>query len=430
MTSLKRLAQMGLFVLPVLSQGATDSALPVEVQTLIADVMPKVIEWRRDIHANPELSNREFRTAGVVAEHLKSLGLEVRTGIAHTGVVGILKGAKEGSVVGLRADMDALPVTEEVDLPFASKVRTQYNGEEVGVAHACGHDAHTAMLMGVAQVLAELQDQLAGTVMFVFQPAEEGAPAGEEGGAELMLKEGIFSELKPEVMFGLHVIPMPVGKITVRSQGILASSDGLHIKVKGKQTHGAMPWNGIDPIVVSSQIVMALQTIPSRQVDATKTPSVVTIGSIKGGVRGNIIPDEVEMEGTIRTFAQNIREQLHERIKRTAENIAASAGATAEVTITQGYPATINDPALTNKMAPVLQRVAGEGFGETGPVMASEDFAFFAQDIPSMYYFIGSAPKDQPAYPNHSPKFVVNEDALPMGVSAMTALVLDYTQSF
>ena len=430
MTGLKHLAQIGLLALPILSQAATDSALPTEVQTLIEGVMPKVIEWRRDIHANPELSNREFRTAGVVAEHLKSLGLEVRTDIAHTGVVGILRGAKEGPVVGLRADMDALPVTEETDLPFASKVRTQYNGEEVGVAHACGHDAHTAMLMGVAQVLAELQDQLAGTVMFVFQPAEEGAPAGEEGGAELMLKEGIFSELKPEVMFGLHVIPMPVGKITVRSQGILASSDGLHIKVKGKQTHGAMPWNGIDPIVVSSQIVMALQTIPSRQVDATKTPSVVTIGSIKGGVRGNIIPDEVEMEGTIRTFDQNIREQLHERIKRTAENIAASAGATAEVSITQGYPATINDPALTNKMTPILQRVAGEGFSEAGPVMASEDFAFFAQDIPSMYYFIGSAPKNQPAYTNHSPKFVVNEDALPMGVAAMTALVLDYTQSY
>lgn len=434
MFSLKRstlaITLIGLLALPATSMADSQTPLSLRAQSLVDEVTPQVISWRQDIHQHPELGNRETRTAGLVAEHLKALGMEVRTDIAHTGVVGILKGAKEGPVVALRADMDALPVTEETGLPFASKVVTTYNGKEVGVAHACGHDMHVAILMGAAQVLAEMKDELAGTVIFVFQPAEEGAPAGEEGGAALMLKEGLFADLKPEAMFGLHVMTSPLGELSVRTQGQLASSDQLNITIKGKQTHGGMPWNGIDPIVTASQVVMGLQTITSRQLDSTHTPSVISIGSIKGGVRGNIIPDEVEMEGTIRTFDNTTRDEIHQRIEQTAVNIAESAGATAEVKITKGYPATINDPELTNAMAPTLQRIAGDKFREATRSMASEDFAYFASEIPSMYFFLGTKPEEVAlAYPNHSPKFNPDERALPIGVSAMTALVLDYTNS-
>lgn len=411
------------------SLSMSQSAVPGSVQTQIDQVMPKVVEWRRDIHANPELGNREFRTAELVAKHLQRLGMEVKTGIAHTGVVGLLRGNGDGPVVALRADMDALPVIEETGLPYASTVRTNYNGAEVGVAHVCGHDTHVAMLMGVAEVLAGLKDQLSGSVMFIFQPAEEGAPAGEEGGAYLMLKEGIFSDLKPDVVFAQHVMPMPVGYIGVRSGGTTASSDNLRINVKGAQTHGGMPWNGVDSIVVASQIVLALQTIPSRQIDVTSTPSVISIGSIDGGVRGNIIPDEVEMVGTIRTFDDATRKRIHELITRTVKQIAASAGAKAEVFIDPAYPVTVNDPALTEAMRPTLQRVAGDCLEEAAYSMASEDFAFFSQQAPSMYFFIGAAPAEGPAHPNHSPKFAPNEDALPIGVTAMTALVLDYLAS-
>ncbi|GAA3714839.1 M20 family metallopeptidase [Oceanisphaera sediminis] len=424
------MAIAGLLAMPMLAGAASSNTLPAGVQSLVEQVTPEVVSWRRDIHQHPELGNRETRTAGLVAEHLTSLGMQVRTDIAHTGVVGILKGAKEGPVVALRADMDALPVTEDTGLPFASRVRTEYNGEEVGVAHACGHDMHVAILMGAAQVLAEMKDELAGTVIFVFQPAEEGAPVGEEGGAALMLKEGLFGDLKPEAMFGLHVMTSPLGEISVRSQGQLASSDQLHITIKGKQTHGGMPWNGVDPIVTASQVIMGLQTIPARQLDVTNTPSVISIGAIKGGVRGNIIPDEVVMEGTIRTFDNTTRDEIHRRIERTAVNIAESTGATAEVKINKGYPATINNPELTTAMVPTLQRIAGDKFREATRSMASEDFAYFASDIPSMYFFLGTRPEGQAlAYPNHSPRFNPDEGALPIGVSAMTALVLDYTNS-
>lgn len=434
MFSLKRstlaITLASLLAMPATGMADTRTPLPVRAQSLVDEVTPLVISWRQDIHQHPELGNRETRTAGLVAEHLKALGMEVRTDIAHTGVVGILKGAKEGPVVALRADMDALPVTEETGLPFASRVKTEYNGEEVGVAHACGHDMHVAILMGAAQVLAEMKDELAGTVIFVFQPAEEGAPKGEEGGAALMLKEGLFADLKPDAMFGLHVMTSPLGEISVRSQGLLASSDQLNIIIKGKQTHGGMPWNGVDPIVTASQVIMGLQTIPARQLDATNTPSVISIGAIKGGVRGNIIPDEVAMEGTIRTFDNDTRDEIHQRIERTAVNIAESAGATADVKINKGYPATINDPELTNAMIPTLQRIAGEQFHEATRSMASEDFAYFASEVPSMYFFLGTKPEGQAlAYPNHSPKFNPDERALPIGVSAMTALVLDYTNS-
>ncbi len=412
---------------PLISHAAsaTDS---VRLQQLIDQVTPEVIDWRREIHQHPELGNREFKTAELVAAHLKELGIEVKTGVAHTGVVGILHGAKKGPVVALRADMDALPVTEEVDLPFASKVRTTYNGQDVGVAHACGHDAHTAILMGVADVLAGMKDELQGTVMFIFQPAEEGAPAGEEGGAKLMLAEGLFAELKPDAVFGLHVTPAPVGTIEVREGGIMASTDAFEINVKGKQTHGAWPWKGVDPIVLSSQVVMGLQTITSRQLDLTKSASVITVGTIHGGVRGNIIPQEVTMTGTIRALDPDTRLTIHDYMERTVENIALSGGGSAELNITPYFPVTYNNPELTRKMTASLRK-AGD-VKEAVPMTPAEDFSFYAQEVPSMFFFIGAAPDNpEEVFPNHSPRFQVNEKALPIGITAMTKVALDFLSS-
>lgn len=404
-----------------------DEPVAGTVAARIDTVMPKVVGWRRDIHEHPELANREFRTSGLVAEHLRNLGMEVRTGIAHTGVLGILRGGKPGSVVALRADMDGLPVVEQVDLPFASRIRSEYMGQEVGVMHACGHDLHVAMLMGVAEVLSGMRSELPGTVMFVFQPAEEGAPPGEEGGAELMLEEGLFDDPRPEAIFGLHVVPSPVGTIGWRSGGIMASSDRFTIKVLGKQTHGAVPWGGVDPIVVASQIVLGLQTIPSRQLDATLTPSIVTVGAIRGGVRHNIIPDEVDMTGTLRTFDPGTQQQIHERVTRTAEHIAASAGARAEVEIFLGYPVTHNDPALTRRMLPTLARVVGPGLIETPRATGAEDFSFYQKQVPGMFFFLGIASDDPTkVHPNHSPLFYADERGLPIGVTALTALALDF----
>lgn len=412
-------------IAPSTTQAAASAADSAEVRKLIDEVMPDVIEWRRDIHQHPELGNREVRTAGLVADHLKALGIEVRTGIAHTGVVGILRGAEDGPVVALRADIDALPVTEAVDLAFASKVTTTYNGKEVGVAHACGHDAHTAILMGAAEVLAKMKDEIKGTVMFIFQPAEEGAPEGEEGGAEMMLKEGLFADLKPDAVFGLHVMPKQLGTIEVRERGALASSDSFVIKVTGKQTHGGMPWNGVDPIVLSSQIVLGLQTITSRQVDLTKSASVISVGAINGGVRANIIPNEVEMVGTIRVLDPDTRESVHKIMERTVKNIAESGGGSAELHIMPGYPVTYNDPELTRRMMPSLEKVAD--VKEALPITPAEDFAFYAQEVPGMYFFLGAAPENpEDVYPNHSPKFQVNEQALPIGVTAMTTVALDF----
>lgn len=417
---------LGLALLASTAAFAGEEALPAPVEQGVEDVMDSVVAWRRDIHAHPELGNREFRTAGLVADHLTALGMEVRTGVAHTGVVGILRGG-EGPVVALRADMDGLPVTEEVDVPFASKVRTTYNGEEVGVMHACGHDNHVAILMGVAEVLAGMGEELPGTVMFLFQPAEEGAPEGEEGGADLMLKEGVFDELTPDAVFGLHVWPRPVGTISTRPGGLMASSDSFSIKVHGKQTHGAMPWGGVDPIVSASQIVMGLQTITSRQLDATKTPSIVTVGAIHGGVRNNIIPEEVEMIGTLRTFDADTRTQIHERVTHTAETIASSSGARADVNIRLGYPVTANDPELTAQMLPTLKRVAGDGYFESPRVTGAEDFSYFAEAVPGLFLFLGIASDDPDlVHPNHSPRFYADERALPVGVRALTALTLDF----
>jgi amidohydrolase len=418
-----------LLCLAVCLHSSVTSALPADIQPKIDAVMPKVVTWRRDFHQHPELSNQEFRTAEIIADHLRTLGMEVQTEVAHTGVVGTLRGG-DGPVVALRADMDALPVTELVDLPFASKAKGVYQGREVGVMHACGHDNHVAILMGVAEVLAGMGDRLPGTVKFIFQPAEEGTPDGSIGGAELMLMEGVFENPRPDVVFGLHVFPYPVGTIATRPGGLMASSDRHQITIKGKQTHGAVPWAGVDPIVAASQVVMGLQTIVSRQLDATLTPSIVTVGRIEGGVRNNIIPESVELEGTIRTFDAATRNDIHTRIRRTASNIAEAAGATADIVIDQGYGVTRNDPTLYRQMAPTLEIVAGDRFIEATQTTTAEDFSYFANEVPGLFLFLGVAPEDPTLiHPNHSPRFYADERALPVGVEALTSITLDYMVS-
>lgn len=395
-----------------------------------------VVQWRRDFHRHPELSNRETRTAGIVAAWLEHLGMEVRTGVAHTGVVGVLRGGnagEDGPVVALRADMDALPVTEQTGLAFASKVRSTYLGREVGVMHACGHDAHTAILMGVAQVLAELRERLPGTVVFLFQPAEEGAPPGEAGGAKLMIAEGALEDPKPQAVFGLHVVPQSeVGTIAYRARGAMASSDRLEVRVHGRQTHAAYPWLGVDPITVASRIVLALQAIPARQVD-TRIPAVVSIGAIHGGVRHNIVPDQVDLLGTIRSLDPEQREQLHGWVERTARGTAETAGASADVKIHLGYPVTFNDPELTAAMLPTLRRVTADfpdgRVEEVLPRTGAEDFSFFAQEVPGLYFWLGIRSRGvalEDAAPNHSPRFTVDEAALPLGVRAMAGLAADF----
>jgi len=415
------------FTTPALAQ----SSLRATVDKRTEAVLPKVVAWRRDIHQHPELSNQEVRTAKLVADHLRSLGIEVRTGIAKNGVVGVLRGAKPGPVVALRADMDALPVTELVDLPFKSVARGTWNGQDVGIMHACGHDSHVAILMGAAEVLAGMKSDLGGTVVFLFQPAEEGVPQGEVGGAGEMIKEGALQNPAPSAIFGLHVWPFPTGVIGVRSGPLMAASDWLYITVKGKQTHGAQPWGGIDPIVVSSQIVLGLQTISSRQIDVTKVPAIITLGRIQGGNRGNIIPDSVIMEGTVRTFDETMRADIKERIRRTAEQIAQSAGATATVNFGAGNnPVTCNDPALTERMLPTLKRVAGDSNVVTSPLSTpAEDFALYQKQIPGMFFFLGITPRDKDYLTvpkNHSPYFFADEGALPVGVRLMANVALDY----
>jgi amidohydrolase len=397
-------------------------------------LQPQLITWRRDFHQHPELSNSETRTAKIVAEHLKSLGIEVRTGVAHTGVVGVLKGGKPGPVVALRADMDALPVTEMVDLPFKSTVTSEYRGQKVGVMHACGHDSHTAILMATATALASMRKDLPGTVIFVFQPAEEGTPDGTRGGAYLMLEEGIFDNPKPDAAFGLHVFStLNVGKIGYRSGPFMAAADRFTIKVKGEQTHGSRPWGGVDPIVAASQIVMGLQTLVSRQIDITRYPAVVSVGAINGGIRNNIIPDSVEMVGTFRTFDPAVRQQIIDGITRTSKDIAASSGATAEVEIGQDNdPVTVNDPKLTAQMLPALERAAGPGNVIEIPfVTGAEDFSFFGERVPSLYFFVGITPAGQDASKapsNHSPKFFIDESGLELGLRAMLGVTVDFLQ--
>ena len=411
--------------------GVVHAASTVELAPLVAAEQAKVVAWRRDIHQHPELSNREVRTSKLVAAHLKSLGLDVET-YANTGVVGLLKGGQPGPTVALRADMDALPVTEQTQVPFMSHATVAYRGETVGVMHACGHDAHTAMLLGVADILVKVRGDLPGNVLFLFQPAEEGAPAGEEGGAALMLKQGVFDKYHPQAAFGLHVVSgLRVGQIGYRPGPAMAGADSFKIVVHGRQTHGARPWEGVDPIVVAAQVVTALQTVVSRQIDITAHPAIVSVGLIRGGIRDNILPESVEMVGTIRTFDPGQRDAILASLKRLVENTAAASGATATFELPPGgYPVLVNNPELTQAMLPTLKSVAGDGLLVMLPLItASEDFAFFAQKVPSLYINIGVTPPDADpttAPTNHSPKFYLDETGLPIGVRAMAQLAVDY----
>jgi len=390
-----------------------------------------LIGWRRDFHQHPELGNRETRTSGVVAAHLEKLGLKVRTGIAHTGVMAVLEGGRPGPVVGLRADMDALPVAEEVDVPFRSAARTTYNGEDVGIMHACGHDGHTAMLMAVADALAAHRDELPGKVKFIFQPAEEGAPKGEEGGAALMIKEGVLADPKPDAMLAMHIVSRwPSDRLIYFKGPMLASSDIFEIKLKGRQAHGAMPWVGIDPIVSAAQVVLGIQTIESRQVNVSKQPSVVSVSIMKGGIRHNIIPDTVELGGTIRTFDEDMRKDIHARIKRTAELIAASSGVKAEVNVITQYPVTISNGELVDRLVHALEHVAGpQKTVYSSKLMAADDYALFGHQIPATTYFnVGCTPPGEDhtaAEPNHSPRFYVDERCLLLGARAMAVSTLE-----
>lgn len=409
------------------------SNLKTEAAKKADGITQKVINWRRDFHEHPELGNLENRTAEIIAKHLQSLGIEVKTGVAKTGVVGILVGGKPGSVVALRADMDGLPVTERVNLPFASKVKTTYNDQEVGVMHACGHDSHMAILMGVAEVMASMKKDIAGTVKFIFQPAEEGVPVGQEGGAELMVKEGVLQNPKVDVIFGLHINSQtPVGQITYKPGGTMAAVNDMKITVTGKQAHGAYPWSSVDPIVVSAQIINSLQTIVSRNLNVTENPGVVTIGSIHGGVRSNIIPEKVEMLGTVRNLSAADEKMFIERIKTIVTKTAEAAGATAEVKIPYSahYPVTFNDIALTEKMLPTLQYTAGaDNVKLKPPVTGAEDFSFFQEKVPGLFFFLGGMPKDQDplkAPSHHTPDFFLDESGFTLGVKALCNLTFDY----
>jgi amidohydrolase len=423
------------------AQAARTAITSAQIDAAAKAVEPKTIEWRRDLHMHPELSNREVRTAEQIAKRLRALGIEVKTGVGVTGVVGLLRGGQPGRTVGLRADMDALPVTEQTDVPFKSKVTAQYRGETVGVMHACGHDSHVAILLSVAEVLAGMRQQLAGQVLFVFQPAEEGPPEGERGGAALMLEQGAFKDVKPDVMYGLHVMAsLPTGVIGYRSGPFMASADSFTLTVKGRQTHGSRPWGGVDPIVTSSQIVLGLQTIVSRQIDITAIPAVITVGAIKGGIRFNIIPDEVQMVGTVRTFSTDVRNDIVRRMQTTASNIAEASGATAtvrfrdlskpdsadEVTV----PTVINDAAVTAAALPIFERLVGKAsVREVSLQTTADDYAVFAQQAPSLYFWLGVTPPDRdPAKVafNHSPQFYLDEAAMITGVRALLTLTTEY----
>jgi len=412
------------------AEAQTVNPLTMQVDRLTQELLPQVVTWRRDFHQHPELGNRETRTAKVIADELRRLGYEVQTGVAHTGVVAVLRGGKPGPVVALRSDMDALPVTEVADLPFKSTVKTQWNGQEVGVMHACGHDNHMAILLGAATIFARVKDQLPGTIKLIFQPAEEGPPAGEQGGAELMVKEGVLENPKVDAIFGLHVFPMAAGVIEYRTGPLMASADSFTIKINGRQTHGAVPWGGVDPIVIGSQIVVALQSIISRNVNITEAPAVVTIGAFNGGNRSNIVPESVELLGTVRAYDETVRKDILRRILDITTKTAEMMGGTATIRYDIGYPVTVNDPALTQRMAPTLRRVAGADNVRVGPLTGTaEDFSFFQQKVPGMLFFLGVTPKDRDpktAPQNHSPLFFADESALPVGVRALTNLALDY----
>ena len=420
-------------VLFILLIGVGLQAQSTKSEQLINDIEPKVIEWRRYFHEHPELSSREFETAKKIAAHLESLGMEVQTGIAHTGVVGILKGGKPGPVIALRADIDGLPVTERVPLPFASKATSTYNGIETGVMHACGHDTHIAMMMGTAEVLSKMKKDLKGTVKFIFQPAEEGVPPGEEGGAEMMVKEGVLKNPDVDAIFGLHINALTdIGKIKYKPLGIMAAAQRFVIKIHGKQTHGSRPWGGNDPIFIAAQVITGLNGIISRDTDLTKEAAVISVGLIRGGVRNNIIPEEVELIGTIRTLDYDMQKKLNEMMLFRVKAIAESYGATADITIEEGLPITYNDPDLTAKMLPSLESSAGkENIILMNATTGAEDFSFFQKEVPGFYYFVGGKPldvKEEDAASHHTPDFYIDEAGLKLGVTSMVNLALDYME--
>ena len=438
MNFLRKPLHAALFAGLVFSAGASAQSAPSSLEQQIrkdsSAIEQRLIEWRRDIHQHPELGEQETRTAALVAEHLRGLGLEVQTEVGRTGVVGILKGGKPGRTVALRADMDALPIKEPAGLPFASRAKGIYHGTEVDVMHACGHDAHTAMLMATADVLTGMRDEIEGTVMFIFQPAEEGSSLVQPGpdaswGAKLMLDDGLFDELKPDAIFAMHVMPGPSGQISWRSGATTAASDMLNISVTGSQGHGGMPWNTIDPIVASAQVINGVQTVVSRKANLTRSPAVVTIGTINGGSGPNIVPETVEMSGTIRTYDEDVRQKVREDLILSAEKIAESAGARAQVSIEPMYSTTINNAELTERMAPVLERAADGKVATAELPGAAEDFSFFAQQAPGLYVFLGITPDGQDpatAAPNHNPEFFVDESALVIGTRAMAMLAVNF----
>jgi amidohydrolase len=400
------------------------------IESKIAEIEPVVIEWRHYLHEHPELSNREYKTAEFVADKLRGMGMEVTTGIAHTGVVGILKGGKPGPVIALRADMDGLPVKERVQLDWASRETGEYNGEEVPVMHACGHDVHMSILLGAAQVLSGIKDQVPGTLKFIFQPAEEGAPDGEEGGARLMVKQHVLNEPDAEVIFGLHIkSEFEVGSIHYKPEGFMAAVNSFEVKVRGKQTHGSQPWSGVDPVVTASLIINGLQTVVSRRAELTKAPAVVSVGAIHGGVRSNIIPEEVEFVGTIRTLDEGMREKILQDIRTTVIHIAESQGAEAEINIDEGLPVVFNPPDLTEKMLPSLIKAAGKDHVHlVKPWTGAEDFSIYQQEIPGLFFFLGGTPvgKQDEAFPHHTPDFFVADESMKTGIRAFCYLVLDY----
>jgi amidohydrolase len=413
--------------LPLAARAQTADPMAAAIDRSTQEVLPQVVTWRRDFHQHPELGMQEVRTSKIIADHLRGLGMEVQTDVAGTGVVGILKGGKPGKVVGLRADMDGLPVTEQVDVPFKSTQKAMWNGVETGVMHACGHDNHMAILMGVATVLSRMRADLPGTVKFIFQPAEEGP-----GGAEPMVKAGVLRNPAVDAVFGLHVFPYTAGTIVYRSGPLMASADEFTIEITGRQTHGAVPWGGVDPIVIGAQIVTSLQSIVSRTVNIAQAPAVVTVGKFAAGNRSNIIPDTAELVGTVRAFDNEERTKIRQRITDMATKYAEAAGATAKVTWGLGYPVTTNDPALTEKMAPTLQRVAGPGKAIVGPLTGTaEDFSYFQQEVPGLFFFLGVTPpgKEGNAAQNHSPLFFADEAALPVGVRALAQLTVDYLRA-
>lgn len=411
-------------------QAQNKGGIKSKIDGLADDIESEVIEWRHYLHQYPELSNREFKTSAFLAEKMREMGYEVQTGVAHTGVVAVLRGGKPGPVIALRADIDGLPVTERVPLAWASKEMAEYNGQEVGVMHACGHDVHMSIMLGTARILADIQDDLAGTIKIIFQPAEEGAPAGEEGGAELMVKEGVLKNPDVNVIFGLHIkSEYEVGKIMYKPEGFMAAVNSFKLHVSGKQTHGSQPWSGIDPIVTSSLIINGLQTVVSRRAELTKEAVVVSVGSIHGGVRSNIIPEEVTMEGTIRTLDYGMQAKVLQDIRTTVTHIAESQGASAEIHIDKGYPITFNDPGLTARMVPTLEAAAGKENVELIKAWTgAEDFSFFQKEIPGLYFFLGGTPADrlEVLAPHHTPDFFVDDSAMKLGMRTFCYLVVDF----